>query len=183
MNKQKLLNLIRSNPNSGFKKLYRYYPAIQKYILKNSGSKLDAQDIFQESLLLFYSKINEKDFVLTSQLETYLFGISKFLWQNELRKKSSLVNSIKLESEPKSRENNDIQELLLKEEKIAKIENVLLNIGEKCKSILELFYRKSKSMLEISKALGFKSVQSAKTQKYKCVERVRKEIMNLKQSI
>jgi hypothetical protein len=47
-------------------------------------------------------------------------------------------------------------------------------IGEPCKSLLEAFYVHQKSMTEISSFFGYTNADNAKTQKYKCLMRLKK---------
>ena len=61
-----------------------------------------------------------------------------------------------------------------KEEKLKMMESILNTISEKCKKIFEMFYFNKQSMQIIADRLGFSSVNSAKTQKYKCMERAMK---------
>jgi len=48
------------------------------------------------------------------------------------------------------------------------------NLGEPCKSLLESFYFKNKSMLDIAQDFGYTNAENAKTQKYKCLMRLKK---------
>ena len=57
-----------------------------------------------------------------------------------------------------------------KEKKLLAIEKILNTISARCKQIFELFYFKKESMKSIAEKMGFSSVNSAKTQKYKCLE-------------
>ena len=41
---------------------------IENYILKNSGTKDDAKDVFQDSLIVLYKNIKRESFVLNSTL-------------------------------------------------------------------------------------------------------------------
>jgi hypothetical protein len=47
-------------------------------------------------------------------------------------------------------------------------------IGEPCKSLLQAFYIEKKSMPEIAVAFGYTNADNAKTQKYKCLIRLKK---------
>ena len=51
------------------------------------------------------------------------------------------------------------------------MELIIKKLSSKCQLIFERFYYKSESMQNIATSLGFSSVNSAKTQKYKCMER------------
>jgi len=54
------------------------------------------------------------------------------------------------------------------------MENALNKIGEPCKSLLEAYYLQKKSMPEIAEFFGYTNADNAKTQKYKCLVRLKK---------
>ena len=54
------------------------------------------------------------------------------------------------------------------------MDEALGKIGEPCKSLLEAFYIQKKSMPEIAESFGYTNADNAKTQKYKCLMRLKK---------
>ena len=54
------------------------------------------------------------------------------------------------------------------------MEEALSKIGEPCKSLLEAFYLQKKSMPEIAELFAYTNADNAKTQKYKCLVRLKK---------
>ena len=54
------------------------------------------------------------------------------------------------------------------------MEGALKKLGEPCKSILEAYYIQKKSMPEIAESFGYTNADNAKTQKYKCLIRLKK---------
>ena len=50
----------------------------------------------------------------------------------------------------------------------------LLKIGEPCKSLLEAYYIDGKDMNQIAVLFGYTNSDNAKTQKYKCMLRLKK---------
>ena len=155
--------------NKPLEHLYKELPRIQSSIIGSGGSKEIAQEIFNDSLLILIEKIESPNFQLTSKLNTYLFGIARLLWMNELRRQKKLKelewsNAIILTNE-------DIAYDYEKESKLLAIENILQSVSDKCKKIFDLFYFQKKSMKQIVTALGFSNINSAKTQKYKCMEK------------
>jgi hypothetical protein len=50
----------------------------------------------------------------------------------------------------------------------------ILGLGEPCKSLLHAFYIEKKSMQEIAGSFGYTNAENAKTQKYKCLMRLKK---------
>lgn len=54
------------------------------------------------------------------------------------------------------------------------METSMSKIGEPCKSLLDAYYLQNKSMLDIAKEFGYTNADNAKTQKYKCLVRLKK---------
>ncbi|WP_298512959.1 sigma-70 family RNA polymerase sigma factor [uncultured Kordia sp.] len=170
--------LTSTQKEKAFVKIYKYFPKVSRFICKYGGTKEEAQDVFQEALLIFYKKANTPDFKLTARIETYIFSICKYLWKDQLQQKNKQINAfeetfVRDESIPA-----DFH--LQEEEKYQLAEKALRSIGEKCLKLLSLFYIDKKKMREIAHALGFTSESSAKTQKYKCLERAKNELRTLK---
>lgn len=54
------------------------------------------------------------------------------------------------------------------------LDTALDQLGEPCRSLLKAFYHQDKSMQEIAADFGYTNPENAKTQKYKCLNRLRK---------
>lgn len=180
MNDQDIISLLQDKKtDKAFLKLYKYYPKVQSLIKSNSGSSDDAQDIYQEALIVFYQKVQDPTFQLTSAIGTYLYGVSKLMWQNELRKRSK-KSSISLDDydleiqsqiEPELEEDYQVKKFA---------ERALSQIGQKCLTILSMFYYDSMSFKDIASKLGHSTEKSAKNAKYKCLQRAKAKLVQLK---
>ena len=170
MNDQDIIKHIRKGQREkAIQELYKEFPKIKINILSSGGDEMIAREIFHDSLILIIEKVNKPDFELTAKLSTFLYGINRFLWKNELRKRR---RSLELEwKDTLILTADDIGYNEEKEEKIKILEKVLNQVTEKCKKIFELFYFKKESMAAIASKLNFSSINSAKTQKYKCMEK------------
>jgi len=176
MTDEKIIELITQyKEDKALVKLYRYQSVITTLVQKNGGSKEDALDIFQDALIIFCKRIWEGNFKLTSKIDTYLYSICYNLWRNELEKRNRRMAS-NSNSEMQLVDDDHMHELIEKESKIKQIETVLRKIGDPCMKLLKLFYYEALKMKEIAKQLGYKSEQTAKAQKYKCIERAKKMI-------
>jgi RNA polymerase sigma factor (sigma-70 family) len=165
-----IVQQLRAGHNeAALRELYKAFPAVSHFIRKNGGNQEDARDMFQESLLIFYRNVQQKDFTLTSSLNTYLFSIVKYLWKDELKKKNRTV-PFELHAQDMI---PNIAASGQEELKISLMGKVLGQLGEKCSEILRLFYYEKKAMEEIAALLQYKNVDTAKTQKYKCMERAK----------
>ncbi|MFI5148176.1 MAG: RNA polymerase sigma factor [Bacteroidia bacterium] len=157
------------------KQLFRYYPVVRKYIRANSGTNTEAEDVFQDALLIYLERVNAPGFNLTSTRETYLFGICKNLWYTELKKKGRmpLQGQENLPDVSFSTEENP------EEEKIKRAQQAVEFLEEKCRLILNLFYNQKTSLAEIARKLKLVSETAARNQKFQCLEKARKRFKEL----
>lgn len=171
MTDQEIIRSIRQgNREKAICFLYNEYPKIRVLVLKSGCNEIVAKELFNDSLLLLIEKIQQPSFELTSKLTTYLYGINRFLVKNELRKQQR--TGVELEwSDTLILSESDLGYDMEKEERFQKLEYVMQQVSERCREIFNRFYLRKESMEMIAAALEYSSVNSAKTQKYKCLER------------
>jgi RNA polymerase sigma factor (sigma-70 family) len=166
----KLLPLLARADSTAFEYLYKhYYYMVQNLVIKNSGTADDASDLFQEVLIILYEKGRDQKLILTCSLKTYVYSVARNQWLKKLQsgmKNTRLENFeefISVETEPA--------------ETLVPLLNKLLNeIGETCRKLLVAFYYRKKSMEEICIELNYMNADSAKNQKYKCIQRLKKMV-------
>jgi DNA-directed RNA polymerase specialized sigma24 family protein len=61
-----------------------------------------------------------------------------------------------------------------KDMELEMMEKAIGGLGEPCKSLIEAYYLQKKSMQDIAVAFGYTNADNAKTQKYKCLIRLKK---------
>lgn len=181
MTDHEIIDALKSRRNDkAFGALYKNFPAIRKMIISNNGLKEDAEDIFQEALIILCSKVNQGDFKLTSQLGTFLYSVSRFLWNDELKRRGRRNNIL---TEVDLFENSSFTEASMEEEQKAKLaETTIDTLGERCKELLLLFYTQSMKLQDIAVKMGYSSENTAKNQKYKCLEMAKKNLKELQQN-
>ena len=171
---QLLLEGLAANDKKAIETIYREnYLTIQSYIVKNNGYPDDARDIFQEAMIVLYEKVSSGTFELTCQIKTYLYSVCRRLWLKRLQQMQRYNPSSESVDEVVPVE----EELDIHEKRNADLivmENALNKIGEPCKSLLEAYYLQKKSMPEIAEFFGYTNADNAKTQKYKCLVRLKK---------
>lgn len=173
MEDNEIIEALKAGTRSkALSRLYKYFPKVERLILSRGGNKDDAWDMYQEGLIILCNKLLLPDFRLSCSMNTFLYSICGYLWNNELKKRTGRQLS-PAPAEAIANDDIDYEELLREEEKINKAEKALKQLGERCLELLNMFYGQKKSMIEIAAALGFSSENVAKNQKYKCLERAR----------
>lgn len=161
--------------NSELYSLYKKWPDIKRYLRSLGCNTTDAEDIFQEALVIFARKRTEPDFVLTVDPFHYVKNTCKFIWYNQSRKESKhrtseLTDAVSGESDDAWFE---------KEQQLLLIEKALQRLGEKCQQLLQLFYGKGWSMTAIAEKIGLRNDKVAKAQKYRCLTKAKEEVNKL----
>jgi len=165
---------ILNNSESAIKRLYvAYFPMVLQLIVNNNGTADDAKDIYQEAIIVLYNKIKKGDFELNSKLKTFLYSVCRRLWLKRLSQMSRYGGDLKdfQEFVPVEEEVEDQHERNLQ---FGKMQSALGLLGEPCKTIIEDFYINNKSMQDICERFGYTNTDNAKTQKYKCLQRLKK---------
>lgn len=146
---------------------------ISSWILKNNGSKEEAQDIFQDAVLSFYNYVLAGKFEDGKSVEAFIFSIGRNMWVNRAKQKQKVI-TVDKEHEYKieGSDENDFLQQTISAEKASKIETLLNQLGVRCKELLtySIFY--GMSMDEISEKMGFNNANTAKTKNYKCKQRL-----------
>jgi len=168
MSDQKILEFFKNGQREkAFRYLYRLYPKIERLILSKGGQKQDAQDVFQESLIILNRNLEKTGFNLSSSFYTYLYAVSRFIWKDQ--QKSNQKNS-------KHNITNNHEELFQKaqeEKQFLFAERAFSELGERCRQLLQLFYHGGMRFKDIAKVMQFSSEKIAKNQKYKCLVKVK----------
>ena len=133
----------------------------------------DSKDIYQVSILILYDNVKSGKLEhLVSSIKTYLFAIGKNVARENMRKgkrTTSLHQHEWLKEHLVDEPDHKIEEDAFRTAKDA-----LAKLGEPCQKLVELFYYQRKTMEEISSLLNYKNAETAKTQKCKCMARLRK---------
>jgi RNA polymerase sigma factor (sigma-70 family) len=165
---------ILNNSEDALNKLYiGYFPMVLQFIINNNGDEDDAKDVYQEAIIILYNKIKSGDFELSSKLKTYIYSVCRRIWLKKLAQQSKKTNNVSdfedmvsVEVDVEYHEEKDLQ--------FEKMGSALQNLGEPCKTIIQDFYINNLSMQDICEKFGYTNTDNAKTQKYKCLQRLKK---------
>ena len=106
---EEIITGLRKRDNRVLQYIYKNtFNPVKQLVLSNTGSESDAEDIFQETLIIIFKKLKEEQsFELTSAFSTYIYSISRLLWLKHLR------NIKKIEIDPLNRDHEERIELNL----------------------------------------------------------------------
>ena len=161
---ESILVRIKNGDETALDYLYKKnYRTIISMVIKNSGSEEEGRDVFQDALIVFWQKDNNKDFQLSAKISTYLYSVCQNLWRKELDRKRRFEESDKEES---------VENSLEKEEMVRIVHECINELGDSCKQILTLYYFDGLSMDKIAEKMGLANSDTAKTKRYKCKKRL-----------
>ncbi|QJX46589.1 sigma-70 family RNA polymerase sigma factor [Hymenobacter taeanensis] len=166
---------LLANRTSTLTRLYqRTFPMVRRHVVERGGTTQDAKDVFQDALVVFYEKTVNGHLVLTCSPSTYLVGVCRHLWQQELSRRRRLPLS-ELDEAHAQLPDTAVAPVTEPTPALAVLEYVA-KLSEKCQRILLSFYYFQQPLEQIAAENDYGSVRSATVQKFKCLERLRKAV-------
>jgi RNA polymerase sigma factor (sigma-70 family) len=168
-----LLQGLARNDKKAIETIYKEnYNMVQALVINNNGTAEDAKDIFQESMIVLYEKVQTGTFELNCLIKTFIYSVSRRLWLKKLMQQNRFTLSdaheevIAVDDETEEHEKRNTE--------FSMMEKAMGSLGEPCKSLLQAFYLQKKSMQDIAANFGYTNAENAKNQKYKCLMRLKK---------
>lgn len=169
---EQILKGILRHDNLILQYIYKqFYYKVNMFIKKNSGTEDDANDVFQEAIIVIYRKLKENDLVFaSSSFQGYLFTVSRYIWLKQLEQKRIEQEKIN-ETLPFQEDiyDDNLMELVEKNEKYGLYQKHFKTLSTDCQKLLQLFFEKV-PLSEIARIMGYKGENYAKTRKFKCKE-------------
>jgi RNA polymerase sigma factor (sigma-70 family) len=174
---EELIAGIVNDSETALSSLYKgYYPSILHFIKLNNGSEDDAKDVFQEALIIFYEKVKDGSLELNCAIKTFIYSVSRRIWLKKLGEKKRFSDKMIDSEDFIAEESNELADE--NEKKFSLMSESMSQLGEPCKTLIEDFYVRRMSMTEITEKFGYTNADNAKTQKYKCLMRLKKIFFN-----
>ncbi|MFA8449363.1 MAG: RNA polymerase sigma factor [Bacteroidales bacterium] len=177
MKASEILNGIRTSDRGTLNYIYKkYYKSIKRYIIQNSGSEDDANDIFQDGVMVIYQKIKKNELTeLHCAFHTYLFSVCRFLWLQNLNKKEVKVDTDNHQIQESLSVEPDLKILTEETSRYDLYRKHFTQLNKECQKILNLFLQKTPQK-KVAEMMGYKSVDYAKRKKYLCKEKLVEKI-------
>ena len=172
-----ILEGLKTHDNEVLNFIYRkYFPEIRFFVIKNSGTDEDAQDVFQEAIIIIYKKLRDGVLDLTCSFKTYLYSVCRIVWLKQLEKRKLKKDGFS-DNQVFVDLHEGIDEMAEEQERFKLYQKHFQTLHIDCQTILKLFLQKV-PLKEISKRMNIKSEKYLKKRKYQCKEILVKRIQN-----
>ena len=156
--------------------LYKLYgKKVQGYIMSKGAIKDDAEDIFQDALLVFYKKVIEEPLDSNFNVGGFLMSTSQNKWYSQLRRKDMMNRHheelLYVEKKKTSHYGYDYTK---EREKL--METILSSVGKTCSQLLKLVLYENLSLREIASKMGYSTEDVAKMTHYRCKKKLIDEL-------
>jgi RNA polymerase sigma-70 factor (ECF subfamily) len=137
----------------------------------------EAREIFQQTVIvLFENVMTGKLKSLTSSLKTYLFSIGKNKIMELKRYNDKFVQREEIDIRKDDEPVYDEYLLMAAKESVQQM-------GQPCRGLLIDFYYNGKTMTQLALEYGYKNEDTAKSQKYRCLQVLRKIFQQRRKNI
>lgn len=170
-----LINGFLENNSLILSKVYEEsFPMIEKMVLNSGGITEQAEDVFQEAMIVAYRKILSGKFELRCKLSTYLYAVSKRIWVQEKRRNKRIHVAIDentdMVEEPSQSEKHTLELLEI-------IDRHFAQLSPDCQKILRMHFNRV-NIYDIQRTMGYDSSHYAMDRKYRCKKSLIKRIVN-----
>lgn len=163
---------LRRNSPAAVRALYAaHFPTVRQYVLQNSGSVSDAQDIFQEAITVLWLNVKEGRFQVGAENDPggFLYRVAKNKWLDVVR--SAAHKNMKVVHDERALDGGtDVPDDI--EERIVRLRGVYDKLDDKCRAVLDQFYFERKDLAAIAAKMGVEE-ESIRTIKYRCMMKLR----------
>jgi RNA polymerase sigma factor (sigma-70 family) len=171
-----ILNGIQRQDNNVILFVYRKnFRSVKYYVEQNNGTDKDAEDVFQEAMILVFTKARTKDFELRSSFHTYLFSVVKIFWLRQLSKRQSRPVEI-IDCDSLISEDENLLEAIVQTERRHLFLKHYNELSSDCQRIIKLFI-KGFSITQITEMMGYSSEQHTKNRRFRCKKTLLKKII------
>lgn len=161
---------LRRNDAATVRALYKQHlPAVRHYVVGNSGTADDAQDVFQEAMAVLWLKVKEGALVPDSDPGAFLFRVAKNKWLDQVR--SAAHKHMKVVHDDRLHDAR-IDEPDDTEERLVRLRGIYAKLDDKCRTVLDRFYFERKDLAAIAHEMGVEE-ESIRTIKYRCMMKLR----------
>jgi len=182
-NSKVIIECIRTGKNNeALKYLYKDpLRKIRKFILMNSGTLDDADDVFQDAVIVLFQYVKTDKYKDEYELDGFLFRVAKNAWIDIARKKQKVIKASFIGFDIS--DESDYLKDIIRNEELNTFHMLFNKLEDNCKKILSYVVFDKKSMKEISELMGLKDEKVAKNQHYRCKKYFTKIVSENKEAL
>ena len=143
---------------------------IKQMVINHGGNEEDARDVFHEGIITLDRKIRQDEYEDRGSIESYLYGVCRFIWSNQQRKNKRVELKDDFTPYDQSTGENPL-DTMLNNEGQNMVATLFSQLGENCSKILTL-WKLSYSMNEIAEEMGLPSGDNARKHKFRCYQKL-----------
>jgi len=171
---KEIITMLASKDNSVFNNIIYYLKQkmtarIYKLIIDRGGTKEDAEECFNDALLVATQYAKNARFKTGTDVMGFIYTVARNIHKPKAKKNEPIME--KVYSKADSQYSPDIDELIEKLHKVIKL------LNDECQKILIAFYFERKSMEEIRQLFNLSSAQVAKTKKLRCMKYLKRHFL------
>jgi len=173
-----ILSGLKNQDTFTIKYVYKkFYQPVRHMVTTNSGTDMDAEDIFQDALVVIYKKVRAGELRLTCSFNTYLFSVCRHLWLQKLNQSKSRTEYKDYSNFEGQEDAYESGEHLEENERFRLYQKHLARLSEDDRKMLGLFLKKV-PLAEIARIMGYNSYDYTKVRKYIVKEKLKNSILN-----
>lgn len=162
--------------NEALRYLYKkHFKYIASFVYKNNGKDTDAEDTFQDAIIVLVNQIKSDNLALRASIKTYLYSIARNIWLKSLRNRKKEVPILE-EHEFIPLDEKGIEKELEFDELTKGVQAVISLLGKECQEILRYFYLEKVRIKEIMSLMNYGSEQSVKNKKWRCIQKLKDKL-------
>ena len=142
------------------------FPAMLALVRRGGGNHQDAEDVFMNTLEVFYLLARRPEFQLTSALPTLVYSIGRLQWLKIISKKKNIRLGSD-EAYEESMEAEDLVESMQQAERYHLYRQKFAQLGSDCQKLLSMSFQ-NLSHEVIATTMGFSSEAHARKRKHFC---------------
>lgn len=145
-------------------------PRVRNHIVKNSGSIEEAEDIFQDAVLNIYQMVYNNKIPHIANIGGFVFQSAKNAWINRAKRESRKTELS--DNHEFIDYSEDSLSTIIDSEKHNALASVFEQVGKVCQELMTLAIYQKLSMEEIARKMGLSNANAAKSQNYRCKQRL-----------
>lgn len=166
---ERIIDAIKQDrDNEALSILYsRTLKKVIHFVKKNSGTQNEAEDVFQDAVVVFFDAVKENKLKPDTSVDGYIFTVARNVWFRKLNRDKKIITT-DFDYESMNQPEVSFFDGLIEEEKATAFASVFNTLQERCKTLLTYIYFHKHTMNEICEKMGYKNADVAKANHYRC---------------